>query len=914
MVSRRILTATLLTYICTVNLLAASVKVTMNSTAKVMTLVNKSTNAGVEVGEPTVPERYNTYTFNAPPGTYVLTGWDTDAHAKDYGTIELQITDAAEQEFNIFVVTATCLNYFTEGKTGWAYGTDWTMKNVRCSTREGKPIPVTLSNYTNVATSGNKYQAKYMLALSGTTYDFAIVPSNALKAEGYMEDRVSGTVTANTSCNLTFPMGGEFSVTFPISANFKLARKPGGTNGSGSIHYVAFDDIQPTSKTVSGRNYIYKYTLAEGTTYNYRLWKEDRRTKAGTFVYYAGSTRDGKVWADGQDGFRNVTFTNADIAEDAKWMNHDVTTNSKANVANIMLTVNERGHLSMKSGEAKMLGAQRDWQLTNGSTSNYFIEPTYHYTVLNLDGTSGNDVVTVTKAADDFSPWATLKANKAGSALVLVSYDAMKLTQITRSGKGTDTNPYTLTETDFYYGSEWSALWPENTGVFVVTVDQPTSSLDSRMLINEKYNANTTKLAAEYVDAEHDVFYYLKGTDGFSYTFKPKNVTNIQIAYPTLSSTGAAYKGFSSNGVSKNADGSYTLLLKHGRQIVCLTGTDGNKSYQVLTAKECDRTITNNTHTDGFFYPGDEIEIQYSGLYHPANKMSGIYNMSAYITYNGVPNGTELYQGKNQYQFCGTPSAQLVKVQIPSDWNPSETFVMNDACIQVTGFGDPIGNHRNIDPVAGRSPNFNAISHQTYFGSLPDVEIPVAASEYNLTIGKGGWSSFASCINTTIPVGVTAYYVTIDASKTAHLQKITTGTIAAGEGVIIKGVEGETATFLATTTAAERISGNKMVGVLKASDFHNNGSVFAITTKEDVTSFFLYKGDSFPIGKAYLDGTGINLAKISVVVDDDATIVQSATEATSYWPKAKGIYNLNGQKLSAPIKGVMIINGRKVIK
>lgn len=720
------------------------------------------------------------------------------------------------------------------------------------------------------------------------------------------------TATLLAFLSATCLMAGEFSVTFPVGAGFKIAVKPGGTKGLGSLHYVPFEDVQPTSKTVSGGNNVYTYDLAEGTTYNYRLWKEGKRTKAGTFVYYAGSSSDGKVWADGQDGFRSMTFTDADIAADAKWMNHDASTNLRANVANIMLTVNERGHLSMKTGETKMLGAQRDWQLTNNVTSNYFIEPTYHYTVLNLDGSTGNDVVSITKAADDFSPWAALKANKAGSALVLVSYDAMKVTQFRRSGSGTATKPYTIAESDFQYGSEWSALWPENTGVFVVTVDQPASSLDSKMLINEKYNVETKKNAGEYVDAEHDVFYYLKGTEGFSYTIKPQDVADILIAYPTLSATEASYKGFSSNGVSRNIDGSYTLLLKQGRQIVCLIGTDGNRNYQVLTAKECQRTITNTTHTDGLFYPGDEIQIQFSGLYHPANKMAGIYNMSAYVTYKGIPNGTEFYQTPGQYQFCGTPSAQLVKVQIPSDWNTSEPFVMDDACIQVSGYGDPIGNHRFIDPEIGRSPNFNAVAHQTYFGSLPEVEIYFADAKYDVTIGKGGWSSFAAGVNTTIPAGVTAYYVTI-VNDIAHLNKITTGTIAAGEGVVIKGKEGETVTFRATGNAAERIPGNKMVGVLKASDFHNNGSVFAITTVEDVTSFFLYKGDTFPVGKAYLNGSGVSLAKMAVVIDDDATDVQSATEANGYRLQANGIYNLQGQRVNKNYKGIVIKNGNKTL-
>ncbi len=59
------------------------------------------------------------------------------------------------------------------------------------------------------------------------------------------------------------------------------------------------------------------------------------------------------------------------------------------------------------------------------------------------------------------------------------------------------------------------------------------------------------------------------------------------------------------------------------------------------------------------FQPGDQLAIQYSGLRHPANKLAGIYNMSAYVTYNGVPNGTSLILSANQYKFGSSDKARL---------------------------------------------------------------------------------------------------------------------------------------------------------------------------------------------------------------------------------------------------------------
>ena len=152
----------------------------------------------------------------------------------------------------------------------------------------------------------------------------------------------------------------------------------------------------------------------------------------------------------------------------------------------------------------------------------------------------------------------------------------------------------------------------------------------------------------------------------------------------------------------------------------------------MLTAKPCHCEITNETtpgSTD--FLPGDEVKIQYSGLRHPANKLAGIYNMSAYVTYNGIPHGTSLILGAGQYTFGSAAKAQAVSITIPADYDADSNpeMKLTDGVIQVNGYGDPIGNHRYIDPVAGRSPNFTAIAHKTYFGALPDVIIPVKGKD-----------------------------------------------------------------------------------------------------------------------------------------------------------------------------------------
>ena len=464
--------------------------------------------------------------------------------------------------------------------------------------------------------------------------------------------------------------------------------------------------MEPYAENRTGNTKTLSYRLADGQVYNYRTSRKDGITHAG---YFTMSIDPAKC--------PDLRFAAADYsAYDPKAVNHDANANGGYETGDIFLNINERHHLQMHAGDVFESHAMRTWELTDNSTNNYFMDPDFHYTVLDLSGKPSHDVVRITQKPG--SSWADIEAVGQGTAIVLVTYDGICVDYY----GGKNKNPY-------MGGEYWGAIWPENTGVFVVSVDTPAADLTPGMEINADYNLDTLKMAGKKVDAEHDVFYYLDSEPAASYTFKPEGVADVELAYPVAAGDGVTYRGFSHEGVTANADGSYTLLLKNGRQIVRLTDNAGNCAYQVLKARECHREITNATREGShIFQPGDKIKVQYTGLFHPANKIAGIYNMSAYVTYNGVPNGTDLILGSGQYTFGSSASAQCVTFEIPATYDAvaNPEFKMDKGVIQVNGFGDPIGNHRTISRTAGRSPNFTAVGHKTYFGLVPDINISLS--------------------------------------------------------------------------------------------------------------------------------------------------------------------------------------------
>lgn len=675
--------------ICTVSITAANVVVKMNSTSKTMTLKNKATGKDVAVGEPSG----QSYTFEAEAGEYVLTSYGSDGTTVN-GTIELTVTDEAEQTFTVFTCTAYATNkkkVIVEGEekdVNWEAGTDYTI-SATVASREGVSRVITLGNST---TAG----LKTFNMLSGDSYRVQLIPSDEHAAEGYLTFTKSGTVTFNVTASGAIPMGADYTVSVPADAELFIGTK--------SSHFVDFEKVEPKSVVTEGNTKRYNYFLASGQQYNYRTWKEGGITNAGIFTMNTDETKR-----------PSLAFTDADYtAVSPKYIDRDVMSNKGYNVADIFVNINGRGHLKMNVGDKYDALAMRSWEVVESVTGNYFIEPDFHYTVLNEKGEQDNSVLSIEQ--EPGSAWATINAKKDGTAIVLVGYDAIIINQYKDA-----------TKSDMVGGSQWSAIWPENTAAYVVTVGQGETGIKPNMTVNAGRNTADKKLSGDNVDAELDVFYYTAGTDGYAYTFKPEGVSSVTVAYPEIGETGVKYSGFAAEGVTANKDGSYTILLKQGRQIVKLTSANGASEYQVLTAKEVSYTVSNTTTPESkTFKPGDGVEVKFNTLYHPANKLAGIHNFRAAINYSKVPEGVELGKATaDQYKFASNEKAQTMTLTLPSEWNSKDNVMLSDGSINITFFGDPLGNHRSTSRKNGRNPNFTAVQQNTYLCVLPEIEIPI---------------------------------------------------------------------------------------------------------------------------------------------------------------------------------------------
>lgn len=500
-------------------------------------------------------------------------------------------------------------------------------------------------------------------------------------------------------------------ISVPSDAELHMFRK-------GEKHFVSFTEAEPVTTYIDNGTETYFFTLEDGGLYNYRA-------SGDNYITYAGM-------------FEKTDAASIEITEDMLCpsgktktsIDRNLSSNNGYNVADIYLNINPQGYLKLSSvGDTYQLIPLRSWEAINDEITNCFIEPDYHYTIIDESGEPSDDVVSVDEDG-------LLTAIGEGTAIVLVTYDALTY----ENGLG---------------GPFYGAIWPENTGVFVVTIGAEESGIVTGMTINEGRNSTSTKLSGDNIDAEHDIIYFI-GNGGF-YTFTPEtDGCSVSVANPIIDDL-MSFDGFCE--VIANDDGSFDVPLTEGRNIVKIENDSGTE-YQIITAKEISISINDGDTT---IRPGDSVSISFDTLYHPANKLAGVYNMSALPVYTEVSGYDDAIVGglPSQYDFASNSDAQTVSsilkavdfwgsvtyesdglITIPKNYR-EDTFTLSGGAIYVTGWGDSYGNHRNISLSTGKAPNLDANPRDGFLGLLPDIEIDITPRpiiDGGVSSGSGGSS------------------------------------------------------------------------------------------------------------------------------------------------------------------------------
>lgn len=193
--------------------------------------------------------------------------------------------------------------------------------------------------------------------------------------------------------------------------------------------------------------------------------------------------------------------------------------------------------------------------------------------------------------------------------------------------------------------------------------------------------------------------------------------------------------------------------------------------------------------------------------------------------------------------------------------------------------------------------------------NLYDIKVTPATSSDKVTITKAGFATFAASYPVDYSANGLEAYAVKYANGTLSYNKIN-GIVPAKTAVLLSGEAKEY-----TLTAAEGEAKNVDTD-LKPSNGSIKGTdnIYCLANKSNGVGFYLVAtGVAIPANKAYLEIATATPAKYySIGIGGNTTGIQAIHQNSV---KADGImYSLSGQRVGKDYKGIVICNGKKMIK
>lgn len=618
------------------------------------------------------------YTIDLAPGAYWVDGYDANNDRNGGVVIDVSSDSSSFKLQRMYQISVN--------PNSWVKDTDYTL-SLRVTDASGAERKAEFGSAVNW---GKTYTS--CLFVVGDTVSVTATP-NAETHPNYNPATASKTPTMNDSLSLTCKEFVTVTVTAP----------KGSTIDAGTLaKYYVFSFLEPFARSVEDGTATFH--LDKNTDYFYRV----RHPQGATYWNYVRLSANAAYTVTEEDLGLTGDFSKSTIYHFE---------NNVYDRAGIYLNINTKGYKNMAVGETFELNSFRNWFAIESFMNAKVALPEMHYQVIDVNG-NASDVVTITPNALN-SNVAVMEAKHEGTAIVLVTYDAM-----------THMNGQTSTASH-----RFSAIWPELTGVFVVNVGADGSAIQTNMNL-DRMDAVIEKDEARQLDAEHDILFYT-GTEGASYSFKPEAGCTVSVLRPTVTAASMTYSGgFTANGVTTAEDGTVTVSgLITGRNIIKVT-KGGLSTYQVVTARGVSYKFVNAEGTEltqeelAAIKPGDSVTIQFSNLISPKEKLSGAYNFNFSLYMQG-PDGTFFKSdpGGNfgVYDFSGNPERQKLTVTIPKFW-AKETYTLSGAIKQAGWPGVPT--HRGITYAVGTNPGFDAPKTAGILSRLPEITIPVVKLDF----------------------------------------------------------------------------------------------------------------------------------------------------------------------------------------
>ena len=346
--------------------------------------------------------------------------------------------------------------------------------------------------------------------------------------------------------------------------------------------------------------------------------------------------------------------------------------------------------IELEVGEAKDLWFSRAWQAVDSGLINNYLDPDNHFYIIDGDSVKINE-------------YGVAIGVKKGVSVVAMTYDAL------------------------YYGKndalkKYDAIDPDQVAVFVISVGGNSSGVETGISLSDLHTFYIS--SSIKIDGVEEV----KKNDSYKYTFTPSADGEISVSvanvygYPTP--VMSEWKEY-----SKNSDGSYTVDLTDGRNIIKVKSGDA-EDYHVLNASKTEVTVKNVTNPGHIISAGDSFKVSYSNVITPLPKLGAIYNPgypdTAYLT------GTAEYES-GSYEIEGPRTQYSLKDNACFELVAGNTgdIKISDVRINLGHFGSAPSTHYSLGLQSGGGSysGGNSPEETAEYSFFQDFEIPVNKHE-----------------------------------------------------------------------------------------------------------------------------------------------------------------------------------------
>lgn len=466
--------------------------------------------------------------------------------------------------------------------------------------------------------------------------------------------------------------------------------------------------------------------------------------------------------------------------------------------------------------------------------------------------------------------------------------------------------------------------------VFVTaTSDAPTTITAAAI------DASTAEGNKEYDVTNGNVYYFFQlgysgYLSGYRLTLKGVSFTSASLseAYLTLQSAYNTAKAFYDASVeddglfcyTSSARSTFNTVLTEAKTLLDGTPTDEQctaKTTEVNTALTTFKAAQNKPDADKCYY------IKYGALYLNLNSDQKWND----ATYDMPVLSSQPYAIKFESKE-DTENAYYIKSADGS------VYIYKQDGNYATALGDKNTTHYFLpEAVAGGNIKFKSSWQNTYYfaGSSPIHGNPLGVSSSNIlsftveeasqatataNITSAQWATFVAPFAVELPASVTAYTCTY---TDGTLTTTATGsqTVAANTPVLLHSETIYSNEFngYAQSFWSGQPKSESLVGTLSAVTLPTDGTVYLLQKQDDVVGWYKYDGTgniSSTANRAYLYVPAATTARqfLPLFGNDETTGI---TQVNGEDVKVNGYYNLSGQRVSQPAKGLYIVGGKKVI-